>query len=640
MRMDRFITGVSATLAFGFPLSGQEAKNAEEELLALLNTPVTVASQKAMTTRESPGIISLVTREEILTSGARDLLDVLRLVPGFDFASDIQGVVGPAVRGLWGFEGKVLLLVDGQELNETRYGTVQFGNHVPVDQIRQVEIIRGPGSAIYGGFAELAVINVVTRDGNDLNGFSGGLSYGATGKSHTQRTANAAYGATRGDLSYSVAASVGDGQRSEQKWNSFGDVRELKDNSKLTQGFFNLGLKYKGLSLRAIQDNYTVEDFTFYRDFAPTPMRFSGSYFEAKYTWELAKTFKLVPRVAYKVQQPWYYPDDPTGRKKETTRTTMGLQGQWALLPTFDVLFGADFWEDEGKITGDGGSWSNGKSTITYDNRAFYGQALWNTPYGNVTVGARYDHNNQFGSRFVPRFAFTKAWDVFHVKFLASKAFRAPSIENFELNPTVKPEKTTAIEVEFGAQLGRTFLAVNFFDLSVEDPMVYFYDSITDAETYQNYEKTGSQGVEVDFQIRGEWGFIKSGLTLARAKDNKVPDFTVPGEKNYLVAMPNVKVTLLGNFKLGAGLSFAPSVVALGPRYSFESAGGPVKHESTTLLNLMLHYRPTTLPLLVTAGVHNATGANVGFPKAYQGTDGDTYPSQPTDFFLRLAYNF
>jgi len=46
------------------------------------------------------------------------------------------------------------------------------------------------------------------------------------------------------------------------------------------------------------------------------------------------------------------------------------------------------------------------------------------------------------------------------------------------------------------------------------------------------------------------------------------------------------------------------------------------------------------VPLLVTAGVHNATGANVGFPKAYQGTDGDTYPSQPTDFFLRLAYNF
>lgn len=645
MRRDRFFTGVSASVVLAMPLVGQEAKSAEEELLALLNTPITVASQKAMTTRESPGIISLVTREEILSSGARDLLDVLRLVPGFDFASDIQGVVGPAVRGLWGFEGKVLLLVDGQELNETRYGSVQFGNHVPVDQIRQVEVIRGPGSAIYGGFAELAVINVVTRDGADLHGVSGSLSYGATGKSYTQRTLNAAYGAAQGDLNYSVSLSVGDGQRSEQSWNSFGDVRNLKDSSKLTQGFLNLGLKYKGLSVRAIQDNYTVEDFTFYRDFAPTPMRFSGTYFEAKYAWKLSDSFSLVPRVAYKVQQPWYYPDDPANMKKETTRATLGLQAQWAPLPNLDVLFGADAWKDEGKVSGQTSSgdnpiWSNGKSTISYDNHAFYGQALWSTPLGNLTLGARHDNNSQFGSSFVPRFAFTKAWDVFHVKFLASKAFRAPSIENFELNPTVKPEKTTALEVEFGAQLGRTFLAVNFFDLSIKDPMVYFYDSLTDAETYQNWEKTGSRGVEVDFQVRGEWGFVKTGLTIARAKNNQVPDFTVPGEKNFLVAMPNVKVTLLGNFKLGSQLSFSPSIIGLGPRYTYESNGGPVKRESTALLNLMLHYRPTELPLLLTAGVHNATGADVAFPKAYQGTDGDTYPSQPTDFFVRVAYNF
>ena len=54
----------------------------------------------------------------------------------------------------------------------------------------------------------------------------------------------------------------------------------------------------------------------------------------------------------------------------------------------------------------------------------------------------------------------------------------------------------------------------------------------------------------------------------------------------------------------------------------------------------MLHYRTSNLPLLITAGIHNATGTQVDFPKAYQGIDGDTYPSQPTDFFLRLAYNF
>ena len=72
------------------------------ELLELLDTPVTVASKgKAMTIRESPGVVSLVTRQEILDSGARDLIDVLRLVPGLDFACDVQGVVSIGMRGIW-----------------------------------------------------------------------------------------------------------------------------------------------------------------------------------------------------------------------------------------------------------------------------------------------------------------------------------------------------------------------------------------------------------------------------------------------------------------------------------------------------------------------------------------------------------
>jgi len=516
---------------------------------------------------------------------------------------------------------------------------------VPVVQIKQIGIIRGPGSAIYGGFAELAVINVLTREGGDLDGFSGGLNYGGNEKGATQRTANVAYGAQRGDLTYSLSLSAGDGQRSQSDWNSFGDVRQLKDNSKLTQGFFNFGMKFKGLALRAIHDNYAVQDFTyFYSDYAPTRMEFKGTYLEAKYTWELGRAFKLQSKLSHKVQTPWHYPDIPIANK-EVSRTLAGLQGMWTPSATLDVLVGVDAWKDEGKISGNtlGGTparWSNGGTTVSYNNWAIYSQALWTTPVGNFTVGGRSDHNSQFGSSFVPRVAYTLAGKVFHLKVLASKAFRAPVIENFELNSAVKPEKTTALEVEVGAQFGASFISVNLFDLSIKDPLVYFYDSATGFETYQNYSKTGSRGVEVDYQLRGSWGFFKTGLTIARANGNEVPDFSVPGEKNYLVAMPNLKVGILGNFKLGGDFSFAPSVVALGPRYTFESNGGPVRRESTALVNAMLHYRPAGAALLVTAGVHNLTGTDVGFPKAYQGTDGDAYPAQPQDFFVRIGYNF
>ena len=79
----------------------------------LLKMQTSVASQTSFTPRETPGIISIVTEEEIRTSGARDMIDVLKLVPNFDFEYDVDGVIGLGFRGSWVHEGKALILLDG-----------------------------------------------------------------------------------------------------------------------------------------------------------------------------------------------------------------------------------------------------------------------------------------------------------------------------------------------------------------------------------------------------------------------------------------------------------------------------------------------------------------------------------------------
>src|SRR5688572_17973482 len=77
------------------------AFTAESDLQKQLNQSTKVASGVALTTRETPGILSVITSEEIQNSGARDLTDVLRLVPGFDIAQDLQFVQGLTMRGNW-----------------------------------------------------------------------------------------------------------------------------------------------------------------------------------------------------------------------------------------------------------------------------------------------------------------------------------------------------------------------------------------------------------------------------------------------------------------------------------------------------------------------------------------------------------
>ena len=164
----------------------------------LMNVNVTVASHTPLTNRESPGIVTVITQDEIRKTGANDLMEVLKLVPGFDFGVDIQGIVGIGIRGNWANEGKVLMLIDGIELNEELYSTLQFGGHYPIEIINRIEIIRGPGSAIYGGNAEYAVINIITDQNSDFNGISASVSNSFMSKTFGSRGISLATGKSVG----------------------------------------------------------------------------------------------------------------------------------------------------------------------------------------------------------------------------------------------------------------------------------------------------------------------------------------------------------------------------------------------------------------------------------------------------------
>src|SRR4051812_26056990 len=227
-------------------------------LIDLMKVEVTVASKKALTGRESPGIVTLITEEEIKNSGAQDLMGILRMVPGFDFGVDVEGVVGLSVRGNWAHEGKVLLIIDGIEMNEELYSTLQMGNHYPVDQIKKIEIIRGPGSSIYGGNAEYAVINITTKNDKDFTGVAATASYGQMKGTYARRNISVMGGQVFGEVHVNASAFVGEGNRSDQTFtDAYGSSYSMAGQSDLNPGFYNLGISYKGLTVRGIADLYT-----------------------------------------------------------------------------------------------------------------------------------------------------------------------------------------------------------------------------------------------------------------------------------------------------------------------------------------------------------------------------------------------
>ncbi len=429
MRRDRFLTRASAILVCGFPLLGQGAPNMEDELLALLNTPITVASKKASTIREQPGIVSLVTRQEIQASGARDLVDILNMVPGFAFAKDTQGTLGAGIRGLYGFEGKVLLLVDGMEINEQLYGNVPFENHISADIIQRVEIIRGPGSAIYGGTAELAVINVVTRSAGDANtgSFVQGLGYikGTDGRRSSALSVAKAFPDGKFSLSLSALRSP---QSNRDYQDVAGNTYDMSHQSDVSSTFGSLGLEYYGVQFRGLLDSYSIDQ----RDhWNPTIMpnvitqRWNSYYLDLRRAFSLGDTFTITPFVQFRRQFPWASdpvrkdladPNDIYYSNRKVDRTSGGLQIMWDPTQAVNVLMGAEAFNQKGREF-----YMDATAPTPLANntgRAYYAQGLLKTDLVNVTLGARYETHSAFESSFVPRLGLTKVWDKFHMKLL------------------------------------------------------------------------------------------------------------------------------------------------------------------------------------------------------------------------------
>ncbi len=135
---------------------------------------VSGASKYMQKTSEAPSSISIITAEEIRAYGWRNLSEALSSLRGFYDTYD-RNYTYMGVRGI-GYPGdlssRMLVLVDGIRMNDTSIGGALMGKGFPVDLdlISRIEVIRGPVSSLYGTNAMVGVVNIVTREGYQLNG--------------------------------------------------------------------------------------------------------------------------------------------------------------------------------------------------------------------------------------------------------------------------------------------------------------------------------------------------------------------------------------------------------------------------------------------------------------------------------------
>jgi outer membrane cobalamin receptor len=550
------------------------------DLEEIMNMDVTIFSVQGLTQRQTPGVLTVISKEEIDHCGARDLLDLLNQVPGFNFGLDQQSVISLGIRGTWAQEGKVLLMVDGIEMNEILYSCLALGDHYPVEHIERIEIIRGPGTSFYGGYAELAVINIITQSAAALNGFESIWKFGRTRTAESRNSAALNFGKKISELKVKLLTYGGRSIRSDRDYtDAYGNTVAMKSVSDIRPTHVNMGVDYRRFKSNFIFDRYIFNQQDAYDQILPVPIDVEFRSTAGKMTYDIpvGKQWTITPGFSYLHQAPWKSVGQEATENNffyhniaERIKANLILKGNIA--EKIQLISGTEWFVDRARVsdeTPDSLFFRDGKKKVQYRQNSLFAQAFYT--HGNTipSVGLRYDRHEQFGAAFLPWVGVTQILGKWSLKGLYGKTFRAPSIENLNINPSLEPEKTTTSELELGYQINdNAFIMVNYFHTRINGPIVYFLDPETETEYYGNHKRTGSQGFELESKVKGGWGYFHFSYSFYRAM-HVIDNYAVENHPGLFLGFPAHKLSLSSLVQLSRSVSMHPSIVVSSERFGY-----------------------------------------------------------------------
>lgn len=481
----------------------------------LFDLTVEVATKSEKNLADSPSTVSVFSAAEIDALGIDNLQQLLNLVPGFQsyfdgFLGETKAVSSRGRRASTSsFE--LLVLYDGQRLQEDRSGSAMDLNPaLSLANIARVEIIRGPGSAIYGSNAFTGIINLVTKTGE--NNVSIGVGEGDLYRAAINYSTPLAQG------QWSVFLQGFD-QHGQNQNLLLSDLPAVSHNSNSGFDFYtkyssdssNINIRY---SRRDVEGFYTLERI----DDEFNQGQRGQFHFAADHRWTLNDTLGLKARAFYIQHQvdldvtlesagTLAFISNPPSNEPLYTRvelegheTGIELEFDWQISANSEALFGIVHRRPE---TDDGLVGNNFDLAMLLNNQFpvnYYGE-LKKTAVVQIgqkrfvnsvfmqydgqltaqlmfTTGIRYDDYSDFGSTLNPRLGLVyKVNDVHRLKFSYGQAFRAPTPTQTRLannpitvgNRDIQPEKMKTFELHWSGAYQYFNVGLTLFDNKIED---------------------------------------------------------------------------------------------------------------------------------------------------------------------------
>jgi outer membrane receptor protein involved in Fe transport len=492
------------------------------DLEALMNVDVTTASRFADKLSDAPSIMSVVTSDELRRFGGMTLGEILQRVTGLTGTSQYftdRSMVAARGDQTKTAGGHILFLINGRPTREVQEGGIMSDllESFPVEIIERIEVIRGPGSVLYGTNAFSAVINLITRKAKsnqatvEALGGADGAADSSTQLMYKHRDLSGVGAAQLHDapdwpLTYSVPIPLRNSPVAPHVPNTQNVVSVDRGFGSYLEG------DYKGLSFMSAFTEWqstafvmgTVGETRLTRDFANI-----GYDHKAMQNWDMdfnvtftRTTFKEVP-----------YPS--------TTRDSYELVAEWTNLITLSkkdrLTAGALFNRISGTEKFTGSVPSQIAAQGTRPGGAFYGQ-LDHQLLRNLKLIGGFQTNKigDISLNTVPRVGGVwspSSWMT--VKALYGQAFRAPALDELHLNrpgivgnPNLQPEKVGTFDLGVGFQAGRLQASVDYFHSKQTDSIVsvsgrpIHYVNLGEL-TFNGLELEGKYYFRKDFFLQG-----------------------------------------------------------------------------------------------------------------------------------------
>lgn len=645
---------------------------------------VQAASRRTESVEDAPTSVTVISREELLAFGYPTIVDAVRGIRGMyvwdDHSYESIGVRGLGRLGSYG--NRILVLIDGQPTNDDWLGSayVGFDGRTDLADIERIEIVRGPGSVLYGTNAFSAVINLVTRYKSENPGAEAGVSAVRSSVGRARYRAQARLG-NEGGIWASVAGAHGSGE--DLTFPTLSPPGAPYVESHGADGFNAATLQgrawWRWLTAQWFfhshdKDLPTGEYETLIGDPA-THQTDQRGFIEARADPTLSKYIKLESRLhwnTYRFRGDYArLPADGGIEHDRYDGAWIGAEQRVVISPSdlFRLTLGAEG-QDHYKVAtsarDDTGYflYDVGSSGKTYQVGALYALADAQPAQRlRLSGGVRLDGYSTFGTSINPRASIVwRPYDRGNLKIVGGKAFRAPSIYELYYNdggttqipsPDLNPESIYSFEVEHSHHFTPTVTGTAAVYTNYVRNLVQSAGMGTQADPL-HYVNASTPLASVGFElaIRREW---RQGFMLEAWYAFQHSAFLASNSFSDLVALradPEVRNVAnapehLAAFKAVAPLvartlSLATRITFEGPRYDrYESVNDPPQSKTSpvVLWDLVVSGEQERWGLRYSVGAYNVADYRYSLPVSNEFTQ-VTVPQHGRSFLVTLDKSF